>query len=107
MTQKDITKKYTLSEIKQQIAKGESKTDWEKVSAKTDSEIERAVADDPDTFIPDAGFWKNAKVVNPRGKTSAHLRLDSDVFAWFKAQGKGHLTLMNAVLRSYVDAHKN
>lgn len=49
-------------------------------------------------------FWKSAKVVMPRGKTSVHLRLDSDVVEWFRAQGKGHLTHMNAVLRSYVDA---
>ncbi|MGE0283068.1 MAG: BrnA antitoxin family protein [Rhizobiaceae bacterium] len=49
-------------------------------------------------------FWKSAKVVMPRGKTSVHLRLDSDIVDWFRAQGKGHLTHMNAVLRSYVDA---
>lgn len=42
----------------------------------------------------------------PRGKTSVHLRLDSDVLEWFKASGKGHLTRMNAVLRAYVQAHK-
>ncbi|MGH6842680.1 MAG: BrnA antitoxin family protein [Methylocella sp.] len=35
------------------------------------------------------------------------LRVDSDVLEWFKAQGKGRLTRMNAVLRSYVAAHKN
>ncbi len=46
------------------------------------------------------------RVVMPSGKTSVHLRLDSDVFEWFKRQGEGHLTRMNAVLRSYVDAHK-
>lgn len=49
-------------------------------------------------------FWKSARVVVPQGKTSVHLRLDSDIVEWFKAQGKGHLTRMNAVLRSYVDA---
>jgi uncharacterized protein (DUF4415 family) len=42
----------------------------------------------------------------PQGKTSVHPRVDSDVFEWFKKQGQGHLTRMNAVLRSYVDAQK-
>jgi uncharacterized protein (DUF4415 family) len=42
----------------------------------------------------------------PAGKTSVHLRLDSDVVEWFRAHGKGHLTRMNAVLRAYVEAHK-
>lgn len=51
-------------------------------------------------------FWKSARVVMPPGKTSVHLRLDSDVVEWFKSRGKGHLTRMNAVLRTYVDAQK-
>jgi uncharacterized protein (DUF4415 family) len=42
----------------------------------------------------------------PRGKTSVHLRLDSDIVDWFKRHGRGHLTRMNAVLRAYVDAHR-
>ena len=56
---------------------------------------------------PAEEFWKRARVVMPRGKTSVHLRLDSDVFEWFKKQGEGHLTRMNAVLRSYVNAQKD
>jgi uncharacterized protein (DUF4415 family) len=36
-----------------------------------------------------------------------NLRLDSDVVAWFRAGGKGHLTRMNAVLRAYVEAQKH
>jgi uncharacterized protein (DUF4415 family) len=51
-------------------------------------------------------FWSKARVVMPRGKTSVPLRLDSDVVEWFRANGKGHLTRMNAVLRAYVDAQK-
>lgn len=53
-----------------------------------------------------AEFWENAKPFEPPDKTSIHLRLDSDVLEWFKAQGKGHLTRMNAVLRSYYEAHR-
>jgi hypothetical protein len=45
--------------------------------------------------------------VVPPGKTSVHLRIDADVLAWFKAQGRGHLTRMNAVLHAYMDAHKS
>lgn len=55
----------------------------------------------------DEAFWQNARVIMPAGKSSVHLRLDSDVLEWFKAQGKGHLTRMNAVLRSYAEAHKH
>ena len=51
-------------------------------------------------------FWRSARVVLPPGKTSVHLRLDSDVVEWFKSRGKGHLTRMNAVLRAYVEAQQ-
>ena len=54
-----------------------------------------------------ADFWSTARVVMPTGKTSVHLRLDSDIVDWFKADGKGHLTRMNAVLRAYVEAQKH
>jgi uncharacterized protein (DUF4415 family) len=63
-------------------------------------------AEAPEAESLGAEFWSKARVVMPRGKTSVHLRLDSDVVEWFKANGKGHLTRMNAVLRAYVDAQK-
>jgi uncharacterized protein (DUF4415 family) len=37
-------------------------------------------------------------------KASVSLRVDSDVLAWFKAQGRGYQTRMNAVLRAFKDA---
>ena len=62
-------------------------------------------APEAESLGPD--FWMGARVVMPGGKTSVHLRLDSDVVEWFKANGKGHLTRMNAVLRAYVEAQKH
>lgn len=62
--------------------------------------------DAPEAESLGAEFWKSARVVVPHGKTSVHLRLDSDVVEWFKSRGKGHLTHMNAVLRAYVEAKK-
>jgi uncharacterized protein (DUF4415 family) len=57
---------------------------------------------------PDLGdeFWANAKLVEPMGVRSVHLKLDEDVFQFFKQKGKGHLTRMQAVLRAYVNAHR-
>ena len=37
-------------------------------------------------------------------KTSISLRVDQDVLAWFKAQGDGYQTRINAVLRAFRDA---
>ena len=34
-------------------------------------------------------------------KTDVHIRIDTDVLEWFKEQGKGYQTKINAVLRAY------
>ncbi len=67
-----------------------------------DAEIRRTsppeLADLPDDF------WARATVVNPAAKQPISLRVDTDVLAWFKAQGPRYQSRMNAVLRSYVFA---
>jgi uncharacterized protein (DUF4415 family) len=62
-------------------------------------------ADAPEIEL-DEDYWRHAQVVVPPGKASVHLRVDSDVLAWFKAQGRGHLTRMNALLRACMQARK-
>lgn len=37
-------------------------------------------------------------------KAAISLRVEQDVLEWFKAQGPGYQTRMNAVLRAYRDA---
>ena len=34
-------------------------------------------------------------------KTEIHMRVDTDVLEWYKSQGKGYQTKMNAVLRTH------
>jgi uncharacterized protein (DUF4415 family) len=41
----------------------------------------------------------------PARKKQIALRVDEDVLEWFKAQGQGYQTRMNAVLREFRDAH--
>jgi uncharacterized protein (DUF4415 family) len=79
-------------------------TDWKRVGAMTDTDIRRAVSDDPDTFMPDAEWMKNARVVMPQSKEMVTLRLDPDVLAWFRRSGRGYQTRINAVLRAFVEA---
>jgi uncharacterized protein (DUF4415 family) len=82
------------------------KTDWARVRAMTDEEIEAAAQSDPDAQLTDAEFWKGAKLVMPDRKQPVTLRLDKDVLEWFKAQGSRYQSRMNAVLRSYMQAHQ-
>ena len=53
-------------------------------------------------------FWEAARP-NPfyrPMKTSTTIRIDSDVLAWFKAQGKGYQSRINAALRRTMLADK-
>ena len=72
-----------------------------------DSMEDRSRRDAPDgeTLGPD--FWKSAKIVYPEGSIERiTVRFDRDVVRWFKAQGRGYQTRMNAVLRSYFEAQE-
>ncbi|MEO8756968.1 MAG: BrnA antitoxin family protein [Devosia sp.] len=55
-----------------------------------------------------AEFWAKAEIVEPHRPRSVHLKLDPDVFEFFysESHGKGHLTRMQNVLRSYVNARR-
>ena len=91
MTKTVTIVRRTIAEIKESIARGEDRTR----------------EDAPEAEPMGEDFWKNAVIVEPHDrKTSVHLRVDPAVMHWFKAQGKGHLTKMNLVLRAYVEAQK-
>jgi uncharacterized protein (DUF4415 family) len=84
--------------------KRKGKTDWARVDALTEKDLKQSIAADADTNI--AVDWTKARLVMPRRKESVHLRIDPDVLAWFRQQGQGYLTRMNAVLRAYMDAQR-
>ncbi len=78
-------------------------TDWPRVDATSENELERAIAEDPDSQAGDLD-WARVRLILPQRKQSIHLRIDPDVLAWFRAQGKGYQTQINAVLRTYVES---
>ena len=68
----------------------------QKLAARSDSEID--YSDIP--RLPET-FWTASEVgrfYKPT-KTSTTLRIDSDVLAWLKGQGKGYQARINAILR--------
>jgi uncharacterized protein (DUF4415 family) len=52
----------------------------------------------------DEDFFERAVIVLPKPKASICIRLDQEVLDWFKAQGKGYQTRINALLRAYMEA---
>jgi uncharacterized protein (DUF4415 family) len=91
---------------RKQLEKMEDKTDWARLDAMTEEEIERNATDDPDNPPWTEEEWARARVVWPQGKAPVTLRLDRDIIAWFKLQGRGYQTRINAVLRGFVEAQK-
>jgi len=81
-----------------------SQTDWERLETMEDQDID--VSD-----IPELTPEMFAKTVVKRGlkdkenKTQLTIRVDRDVLAWFKAQGRGYQTRINSLLRAYMEAN--
>jgi uncharacterized protein (DUF4415 family) len=67
------------------------------------AKIDRMTDDDIDySDIPELGddFFKNAKIANwPPAKAQLTIRLDADVLAWLKSNGRGYQTRINHILR--------
>ncbi len=81
----------------------------EKVTGRLAKEIEdlRRMKDEDIDFtdIPEKADWSKAvigKFYRPR-KQSLTIRIDADVLAWLKAQGKGYQARINALLRGAMD----
>lgn len=85
-------------------ARSIDRTDWAGLRNLPEEEIERRAAQDEDNPATSEEDWADAFVGLPPAKTSVHANFDSDVVSWFKAQGRGYQTRMNAVLRRYMEA---
>jgi uncharacterized protein (DUF4415 family) len=78
------------------------KTDWARVDAMTDEEVEASIANDPDWAEFKDIDWSDAVLVIPARKKAISIRVDEDVLDYFKSQGEGYQRRINAVLRSYM-----
>ena len=82
------------------------RTDWRRINRMTDADIERAAASDKENPATKQADWAAATIGLPPLKTPVNAKFDVDVVAWFKSQGRGYQTRMNAVLRRYMEAHR-
>ena len=85
--------------MKKKSSNAPSQTDWAKVDAVKDEEIDYS-------DVPELGddFFENATFVP--AKQSITIRLDHDVVTWLKEGGKGYQTRANRILRSVMEAQK-
>ena len=84
---------------------GKSRTVWTRVKAMKDTEID--FSDSPELTLEAFARAVVRKGLNPvTPKAQLTLRLDADVLEWFRTQGRGYQTRINALLRAYRDAHR-
>ncbi|HTM63101.1 MAG TPA: BrnA antitoxin family protein [Gammaproteobacteria bacterium] len=82
------------------IKKGSSRTNLKKLRNKNDRDID--YSDIPATTKE---FWKVAEAFMPQNKIHISLRLDEDIVDYFKEDGDGYQSRINAVLKAYMLAH--
>jgi len=105
MAKRSSTVRHSAEEIKAMIARGGSRTDWARVDAMSEKELEASIAANADD-VHEGLDWSEAVKGLPPRKEHINIRVDSDVLNWFKGTGKGYQTRMNNVLRAFVENRK-
>ena len=81
--------------------KNTSQTNWAKLEAMTDEEIDAS-----DIPPLDEKFFASARLRMPRGKVAVTVSVDKDTIDWYQAQGEESKALMSAALKIYAEAHR-
>lgn len=100
-TKKKRIVRYTTDELKAMEKAGKVRSDWKRAAR-------MPVPDEsnPDDAIEPVRIdWATTSLPVRRRKAHASLRLDADMLDWFRAQGRGYQTKINAILRSYFEHH--
>lgn len=87
----------SAAELEAMKAAGKTRSDWK--TAATKPVPDGSYSDDAIEPIE----WSTVELPTPRRKEHTNLRIDADVLAFFRGQGRGYQTRINGVLRSYVD----
>lgn len=98
--------RYSIDQIRKDVAEGKTLTDWASIDALTDEEIMESIKDDPDWAEFADIDWSKADIVYPVTKSAISIRLDDDIIDFFKAGGKGYQSRINSVLRHFVTEQK-
>jgi uncharacterized protein (DUF4415 family) len=101
--------KYMDKELAAMEARGEDRTDWKAVRAKTEEQLAADMASDPAWDGVPADWVSHAHAATDlmqrptENKLQVTMRFDADILAFFKGAGRGWQGRMNAVLRSFIE----
>ncbi len=91
--------------MSQNNTSNKSQTDWDKLNSMSDEDIDFSDIEEitPELFAK--AVVRHGVKSTPK-KEQITIRLDSDVLAWFRSQGKGYQTRINDLLRAYMKAYE-
>ncbi|MCP4338551.1 MAG: BrnA antitoxin family protein [Desulfobulbaceae bacterium] len=91
--------------MKNEPISSKSLTDWARVDAVDDRDIDFSDCPEitPEMFER-AVVRHDLRTVHPASPLT--LQIDQDVLDWFQAQGQHYQMLINALLRAYMEAHR-
>lgn len=92
---------YIVEHADGRLERKKSETDWARLQAMTEEEIEAAARADPEWR--DDIDWSKAELAMPRRKGPISIRLDDDILSYFKGLGAGYQTRINAILRHFME----
>ena len=101
--------KYTAEELAAMEARGDDRTDWAGVAAKTEEELAADMAGDPawegipTDWVGRAHAATGLMRRPEENQRQVTMRFDADVLEFFKRAGRGWQGRMNAVLRSFME----
>jgi len=86
----------------------EGRTDWERLDSMTEEEVERGAQGDPDNPPWTEEELAAAELLMPseEPKVPLSIRLDPEIVDFFRKEGSGYQSRINAVLLGYVRSHK-
>jgi uncharacterized protein (DUF4415 family) len=105
MVNDNTTTRFSVAELRKK-SRSESRTDMARLRRMTEAELEERIASDPDWSEVPRDWYLKAEAAMPMRKKLVSVRLDADVLEWFRNQGAGYQTRMNAVLRSFMDEER-
>ena len=105
MAKKNDIVRLTSKQIKAKLKRGEDRIDWKKIDAMRGAALEASIKADPDD-VEGEPDWTQAVMGIPPRKEHINIRIDADVLAWFRSRGKGYQSMMNNVLRAFVQTRE-
>ncbi len=101
MIQLELYRQERLTNMSVNDSNNTSQTDWERLDAMTDEEID--YSDIPPLTEE---FFNNATLRIPAVQARNLIQLDADVMAWFREQDAEYRSTINSVLRRYIESRR-